>query len=137
MIKFTLVADVYKATHFSNSKVLGIQIYQHNHFTNSSSLPKGVLYRISCFPNFKIWLYLNKYKLIIPFSLMAGLMATTWFLSMWISNTAATSMMIPIITAVIKTVKDIRTKTARKFTTIRIMLIIRIKFTAYSLRSLY
>ena len=28
---------------------------------------------------------------------MLGLMIPTWFLSMWISNTAATSMMIPII----------------------------------------
>lgn len=34
------------------------------------------------------------------FSLMLGLMLPTWFLSMWISNTAATSMMVPIITAV-------------------------------------
>ncbi|XP_061189816.1 Na(+)/citrate cotransporter-like isoform X2 [Saccostrea echinata] len=31
--------------------------------------------------------------------LMLGLMIPTWFLSMWISNTAATSMMVPIITA--------------------------------------
>ncbi|XP_060587393.1 solute carrier family 13 member 2-like [Ruditapes philippinarum] len=46
-----------------------------------------------------------------PIFLMAGLMVTTWFLSMWISNTAATSMMIPIITAVIKTVSEVRTKT--------------------------
>ena len=28
---------------------------------------------------------------------MLGLMIPTWFLSMWISNTVATSMMIPII----------------------------------------
>ncbi|XP_078337687.1 Na(+)/citrate cotransporter-like isoform X2 [Crassostrea virginica] len=35
-----------------------------------------------------------------PNLLMLGLMLPTWFLSMWISNTAATSMMVPIITAV-------------------------------------
>ncbi|XP_045172067.2 solute carrier family 13 member 2-like isoform X2 [Mercenaria mercenaria] len=46
-----------------------------------------------------------------PIFLMAGLMVTTWFLSMWISNTAATSMMIPIITAVIKTVSEVRATT--------------------------
>ena len=28
---------------------------------------------------------------------MLGLMIPTWFLSMWISNTAATSMIMPII----------------------------------------
>ncbi|XP_069106387.1 solute carrier family 13 member 2-like [Argopecten irradians] len=31
---------------------------------------------------------------------MLGLMLPTWFLSMWISNTAATAMMLPILTAV-------------------------------------
>ncbi|XP_048730828.2 solute carrier family 13 member 2-like isoform X2 [Ostrea edulis] len=33
-------------------------------------------------------------------TLMLGLMAPTWFLSMWISNTAATSMMLPILVAI-------------------------------------
>lgn len=42
-----------------------------------------------------------------PIFLMAGLMIPTWFLSMWISNTAATSMMLPIIGAVIKTLEDV------------------------------
>ncbi|KAL3884299.1 hypothetical protein ACJMK2_024474 [Sinanodonta woodiana] len=36
-----------------------------------------------------------------PNLLMLGLMVTTWFLSMWISNTATASMMIPIIFAVV------------------------------------
>ncbi|XP_052224408.1 solute carrier family 13 member 2-like isoform X2 [Dreissena polymorpha] len=48
-----------------------------------------------------------------PIMLMLGLMTTTAFLSMWISNTAAASMMIPIIMAVSKTVKDVRIKSAR------------------------
>ena len=38
--------------------------------------------------------------------LMLGLMLPTWFLSMWISNTAATSMMLPIIQAVMKQIED-------------------------------
>ncbi|XP_069105651.1 solute carrier family 13 member 2-like isoform X2 [Argopecten irradians] len=35
-----------------------------------------------------------------PNTMMLGLMLPTWFLSMWISNTAATSMMLPILVAV-------------------------------------
>ncbi|XP_060085746.1 Na(+)/citrate cotransporter-like [Ylistrum balloti] len=35
-----------------------------------------------------------------PNTMMLGLMVPTWFLSMWISNTAATSMMLPILIAV-------------------------------------
>ena len=31
---------------------------------------------------------------------MLGLMLPTWFLSMWISNTAAASMMLPILVAI-------------------------------------
>lgn len=41
-----------------------------------------------------------------PSLLMLGLMIPTWFLSMWISNTAATSMMIPIIHAVVCTIEE-------------------------------
>lgn len=42
-----------------------------------------------------------------PNMLMLGLMLPTWFLSMWISNTAATSMMIPIIMAVTSSVENV------------------------------
>lgn len=45
-----------------------------------------------------------------PIFLMVGLMVPTWFLSMWISNTAATSMMLPIIRAVIKTLEEVQNK---------------------------
>ncbi|KAL4228686.1 hypothetical protein ACF0H5_011730 [Mactra antiquata] len=38
--------------------------------------------------------------------LMLGLMAPTWFLSMWISNTATTAMMIPIANAVLIQLKQ-------------------------------
>ncbi|CAC5388531.1 SLC13A2_3_5 [Mytilus coruscus] len=40
-----------------------------------------------------------------PNMLILGLMVPTWFLSMWISNTATTSMMLPIITAVVDQMK--------------------------------
>ncbi|KAL5016144.1 hypothetical protein ScPMuIL_005733 [Solemya velum] len=39
--------------------------------------------------------------------LMLGLMLPTWFLSMWISNTASASMMIPIVGAVIKQMEEV------------------------------
>lgn len=37
-----------------------------------------------------------------PMWLMLGLMAGTWFLSMWISNTATTAMMVPITEAILQ-----------------------------------
>lgn len=46
-----------------------------------------------------------------PSMLMLGLMIPTWFLSMWISNTAATSMMIPIIQAVVDTMEEVHLAT--------------------------
>ncbi|XP_045172068.2 Na(+)/citrate cotransporter-like [Mercenaria mercenaria] len=54
----------------------------------------------------RISLYVMKIVGAQPMLLMAGLLATTWFLSMWISNTAATSMMIPIIEAVINNIEE-------------------------------
>ena len=43
----------------------------------------------------------------VPSRLMLGLMIPTWFLSMWISNTAAAAMMIPIVGAVTSQVKSV------------------------------
>ncbi|GAB1602623.1 hypothetical protein Ahia01_000541900, partial [Argonauta hians] len=40
-----------------------------------------------------------------PKRLLLGLMLTTWFLSMWISNTATTAMMLPIADAILKQLK--------------------------------
>ncbi|VDI56405.1 solute carrier family 13 (sodium-dependent dicarboxylate transporter), member 2/3/5 [Mytilus galloprovincialis] len=41
-----------------------------------------------------------------PRWLMLGLMLPTWFLSMWISNTATTAMMIPIANAILVQLKE-------------------------------
>ena len=38
-------------------------------------------------------------------SLMLGIMLTTAFLSMWISNTATTAMMVPIVEAVLAEIR--------------------------------
>lgn len=43
-----------------------------------------------------------------PRWLMFGMMLPTWFLSMWISNTATTAMMIPIANAVLVQLKETR-----------------------------
>ncbi|KAK6190658.1 hypothetical protein SNE40_002474 [Patella caerulea] len=40
-----------------------------------------------------------------PKWLLLGLMGVTWFLSMWISNTATTAMMIPIVQAILQQIK--------------------------------
>ncbi|KAI1292087.1 Solute carrier family 13 member 2 [Halotydeus destructor] len=56
-----------------------------------------------------------KVLLIIGLSLqriMLGIMLTTMFLSMWISNTASTAMMIPIVDAMISEIRTTR-KTVR------------------------
>ena len=37
---------------------------------------------------------------------MLGFMVPTWFLSMWISNTATTAMMLPIMEAVLEQLKE-------------------------------
>ena len=42
---------------------------------------------------------------------MAGFMLTTMFLSMWISNTATTAMMVPIVEAILA---EIETHNVRK-----------------------
>ncbi len=41
-----------------------------------------------------------------PSSILFGFMVTTWFLSMWISNTAATMMMLPIALAVVMNLEE-------------------------------
>jgi sodium-dependent dicarboxylate transporter 2/3/5 len=41
---------------------------------------------------------------------MLGLMTPTWFLSMWISNTATCAMMIPIANAILMQLKDTEKK---------------------------
>uniref|UniRef100_H2YTW0 Citrate transporter-like domain-containing protein n=1 Tax=Ciona savignyi TaxID=51511 RepID=H2YTW0_CIOSA len=46
-----------------------------------------------------------------PRRLMAGFMATTFFLSMWISNTATTAMMLPIVEAVFIQLKESEIRT--------------------------
>ena len=39
------------------------------------------------------------------YRLMLGVMLTSWFLSIWISNTATTAMMLPIVAAILNQLK--------------------------------
>ncbi|KAK7482265.1 hypothetical protein BaRGS_00026508 [Batillaria attramentaria] len=45
-----------------------------------------------------------------PRLLLLGFMLPTWFISMWISNTSAAAMMIPIVTAVLSEIRETRIK---------------------------
>lgn len=48
-----------------------------------------------------------------PAWLMLGLMLNTWFLSMWISNTATTAMMMPIAEAILEQLKNTKEQNKR------------------------
>lgn len=39
---------------------------------------------------------------------MLGIMIPCWFLSMWMSNTATTAMMVPILNAILGQIKEAR-----------------------------
>ncbi|XP_060566210.1 Na(+)/citrate cotransporter-like isoform X5 [Ruditapes philippinarum] len=45
-----------------------------------------------------------------PRWLMLGIMLPTWFLSMWMSNTATTAMMIPILNAILTQIREVKEK---------------------------
>ncbi|XP_052233654.1 Na(+)/citrate cotransporter-like isoform X2 [Dreissena polymorpha] len=45
-----------------------------------------------------------------PRWLLLGIMLPTWFLSMWMSNTATTAMMIPILNAILIQMKEVKNK---------------------------
>ncbi|XP_012944968.2 solute carrier family 13 member 5 [Aplysia californica] len=45
-----------------------------------------------------------------PKWLLLGIMLPTWFLSMWMSNTATTAMMVPIVTAILQQIKACQTE---------------------------
>ena len=54
-------------------------------------------------------LYNNNSRLPLFTSLMLGFMLPTWFLSMWISNTATAAMMLPMVEAVLDQLeKDVK-----------------------------
>lgn len=73
------------------------------------------------FQNNMIGMYLNSFKLVkslnhivnaiycvhVPFRLLFAISFTTMFISMWITNTAATTMMVPINFAVLKVFEDV------------------------------
>ena len=57
---------------------------------------------------------IQKYS-IFRLRLMFGMMLPTWFLSMWISNTATTAMMIPIANAVLVQLKETKDRENAEF----------------------
>lgn len=67
--------------------------------------------------NYSKWRYkslaLDFFFFFLNFRLILGMMLTTSFLSMWLSNTASTAMMLPIATAILKSLfgdKEVRQK---------------------------
>ena len=47
--------------------------------------------------------------------LLLGVMLPTWFLSMWISNTAATAMMLPMVQAVVESLGQTKDPSAKAY----------------------
>lgn len=45
-------------------------------------------------------------KKLLPIRLLLGFMLPTWFLSMWISNTATAAMMVPVAEAVLQQLRQ-------------------------------
>ncbi|KAK7475655.1 hypothetical protein BaRGS_00033081 [Batillaria attramentaria] len=50
-----------------------------------------------------------------PRWLLLGIMFPCWFLSMWMSNTATTAMMMPIVTAILHQIRDSRRSSRRQY----------------------
>ncbi|XP_074536333.1 solute carrier family 13 member 2-like [Halichoeres trimaculatus] len=62
----------------------------------------------------RIALYVLLFLGVKPSLLLMGIMSTTAFLSMWISNSASTAMMLPIVSAVLQQLYDTEAKSAER-----------------------
>lgn len=87
-------------------------------FKSHKSCRAIAVYYNSCFSTL-FWFSLHTIHLqICNFnSLMLGFMLTTFFLSMWISNTASTAMMLPIVEAVFR---ELKADSERGFAKVRV-----------------
>ena len=67
------------------------------------------LWPISLSNNCSPWYSLCSSNIVLGIlRLMLGLMLPTWFLSMWMSNTATAAMMVPILTAILAQIKTVK-----------------------------
>ena len=103
---------------FHNNKLwtlgnVGKNIFQQTVYMRSY-LRVLVLYQLNFLFIFHSYVFVTL-RFYSVYRLMLGLMLPTWFLSMWISNTAATSMMIPIIQAVVHTMEEVHLATCMCF----------------------
>nr|KAG5700352.1 hypothetical protein BaRGS_029604 [Batillaria attramentaria] len=94
---------------FPMAGVLTASDVGHSYFSNTSLLFIGGLVVAigveECQLHKRIALMVLRRVGADPKWIMLGLMIPTWFLSMWISNTATASMMIPIVEAVLAQIK--------------------------------
>ena len=95
LISYISISDTFLYVHFSEN------------FTTQNVLGPG-----PCALKISVYVYFRRIALgtlktigSSPRRLMLGFILISWFLSMWIANTAAAAMMIPIVTAVLEELK--------------------------------
>ena len=73
-----------------------------------------------CLPNYPFNLFQASFEIathtytngfFLPFRLMLGFMGITMFFSMWMSNTATTAMVVPMVEAVVERLTEVSYRT--------------------------